>query len=290
MLRIAAALAAFTCSLAAGPALAENACEREMVGASAKYDVPLGVLYAVGLTETGRKDSLQPYAMNVEGKAFFGKSLADAIVHFQAAEAAGAKLIDIGCMQINHHYHSAEFASLDDMFDPSKNVNYAAQFLSQLKEREGSWTMAVARYHAGPNNNPAQKQYVCAVITNLVAVPLTMVFFCLTRLAYRPLADPKYEQNANEFFRRMATPVDFEKEVGGDNTATQARVLGAIACFYGAFITCLLLIPNPWLGRAGILGCALFLWAVGGFLLAYSRRASVAAALTVNRAPRAVPN
>ena len=91
------------------------------------------------------------------------------------------------------------------------------------------------------------------VITNLVAVPLTMVFFCLTRLAYRPLADPKYEQNANEFFRRMATPVDFEKEVGGDNTATQARVLGAIACFYGAFITCLLLIPNPWLGRAGIL-------------------------------------
>jgi soluble lytic murein transglycosylase-like protein len=29
--------------------------------------------------------------------------------------------------------------------------------------------MAVARYHAGPNNNPAQKQYVCRVIANLVA-------------------------------------------------------------------------------------------------------------------------
>jgi soluble lytic murein transglycosylase-like protein len=29
--------------------------------------------------------------------------------------------------------------------------------------------MAVARYHAGPNNNPAQKRYICAVIRNLVA-------------------------------------------------------------------------------------------------------------------------
>ena len=27
----------------------------------------------------------------------------------------------------------------------------------------------MARYHAGPNNNPAQKQYVCRVITNMVA-------------------------------------------------------------------------------------------------------------------------
>jgi soluble lytic murein transglycosylase-like protein len=55
------------------------------------------------------------------------------------------------------------------MFDPRRNVDYAALFLKRLREREGSWTMAVARYHAGPNNNPAQKRYVCAVITNMVA-------------------------------------------------------------------------------------------------------------------------
>ena len=29
--------------------------------------------------------------------------------------------------------------------------------------------MAVARYHAGPNNDPAQKKYVCRVIANMVA-------------------------------------------------------------------------------------------------------------------------
>ena len=55
------------------------------------------------------------------------------------------------------------------MFDPHQNVDYAARFLTELRTREGSWTMAVARYHAGPNNNPAQKRYVCAVIANMVA-------------------------------------------------------------------------------------------------------------------------
>ena len=55
------------------------------------------------------------------------------------------------------------------MFDPAQNVAYAARFLKELRQREGSWTLAAARYNAGPNNNPAQKQYVCTVITNMVA-------------------------------------------------------------------------------------------------------------------------
>lgn len=35
-----------------------------MQRAATKYDIPIGILYAVGLTETGHRDSLQPYAMN----------------------------------------------------------------------------------------------------------------------------------------------------------------------------------------------------------------------------------
>ena len=38
----------------------DNACEREMARAAERHAVPLGMLYAVGLTETGRGDSLQP--------------------------------------------------------------------------------------------------------------------------------------------------------------------------------------------------------------------------------------
>ena len=161
--------ALIACTSSAAHAAAGNACEGEMRQASAKYDVPLGVLYAVGLTESGRKDSLQPLAMNIAGEPYFATSLDDAIRRFDVAQADGISLIDIGCMQINYHFHGDAFPSLRRMFDPHANVDYAARFLKTLRGQEGSWTLAVARYHAGPNNNPAQKQYVCTVITNMVA-------------------------------------------------------------------------------------------------------------------------
>lgn len=165
-----AAAAIFTSSAIGGAALAEDSiCEREMAAASASYDVPLGVLYAVGLTETGNRGSLHANAMNIEGRAYFATSPADAIEKFNNARAEGKTLIDLGCMQINHHFHGEHFGSVEEMLDPHKNVDYAARFLTDLRKREGSWTLAVARYHAGPNNNPAQKRYVCAVIANMVA-------------------------------------------------------------------------------------------------------------------------
>ncbi|MEJ2755774.1 MAG: transglycosylase SLT domain-containing protein [Gammaproteobacteria bacterium] len=144
-------------------------CEREIRSAASKYGIPEGILYSVGLTETGNRGSLQPWALNIEGKAVFASSPAEAIAEFDNARQRGAVLIDLGCMQINHHYHRQEFASLHDMLEPRKNVEYAARFLSRLHAQHETWTMAVARYHAGPKNNPAQKRYVCRVISNLVA-------------------------------------------------------------------------------------------------------------------------
>lgn len=131
--------------------------------------MPLGVLYAVALTETGKRGSLHPFALNIEGASYFSSSLKEALQRFEQARKAGAKLIDIGCMQINYYYHGSHFASVVAMFDPHQNVDYAARYLKSLRQKEGSWTLAAARYHAGPNNDPAQKQYVCAVIGNMVA-------------------------------------------------------------------------------------------------------------------------
>jgi soluble lytic murein transglycosylase-like protein len=159
---------AFTFSASAANA-GDGVCEREMRRAADKHGVPLGMLYAVGLTETGRGDSLAPYALNIEGRAVYAVNKQEALQRIETARRAGARLIDIGCMQINHHFHARNFASLEDMLDPARNVDYAARFLGELKTREGTWTMAVARYHAGPNNNPAQKTYVCRVIANMVA-------------------------------------------------------------------------------------------------------------------------
>ncbi len=160
------AAAAFTFSVTSAAAGTQtNLCEREMVRAAEKHGVPLGMLYAVGLTETGRGDSLRPYALNIEGRASYDDDKATALRRFEGARAGGAKLIDVGCMQINHHFHARQFGSVDQMFEPAANVDYAARFLKELKAREGNWTMAVARYHAGPNNDPAQKRYVCRVIS-----------------------------------------------------------------------------------------------------------------------------
>lgn len=144
-------------------------CEAEILSAARLHGVPPGILHSVGLTETGRKGSLHPHALNIEGRTVFADSLKQAMGEFEKARAEGKRLIDLGCMQINHRYHSSEFPSVQAMFDPRANVDYAARFLARLHARHETWTMAVARYHAGPDNDPAQKRYVCRVIANLVA-------------------------------------------------------------------------------------------------------------------------
>lgn len=145
-----------------------NLCEKEMTRAASKYQVPLGILFAVGLTETGINGNLHAYALNLEGNTVYSLNKEQAIERFHAARAAGLKLIDVGCMQLNYYFHGDRFLSVSDMLDPHRNVDYAAKFLSELKQREGSWTLAVARYNAGKNNNPAQKRYVCRVLERLV--------------------------------------------------------------------------------------------------------------------------
>jgi len=162
------AFSAPTASDSAKGGIKSSVCEMEMAEAAEHYDVPFGILYAVGLTETGRKGALQPYALNVNGKGYFAKSANEAMKIFSNARKRGKKLIDLGCMQINYHYHGKHFSSPLAMLNPAANVAYAAKFLRQLYVKEGSWTLAVARYHAGPRNNTAQKNYVCRVMRNMI--------------------------------------------------------------------------------------------------------------------------
>ncbi|MBO6917754.1 MAG: transglycosylase SLT domain-containing protein [Rhizobiaceae bacterium] len=162
-------LTAFISSISVNLGFASETCEEHIIQAAQKYNIPVGILYSVGLTETGKNGTLHPFALNIAGKAVYARSNAHAIELFHNAKQRNVKLIDLGCMQINHHYHHSEFSSLSAMLNPKTNVNYAAKFLARLKRRHKNWTMAVARYHAGPNNNPAHKRYVCRVISNLVA-------------------------------------------------------------------------------------------------------------------------
>ena len=170
ILLLGVSLALFTSSEAfAEKKKVEVTCEQHISAASQAQGVPIGILYAVALTETGSDGKLSPYAMNIEGKSFLAKTQAEAMLAFQEARLEDKKLIDLGCMQINHFYHQSRFRSVDDMLDPKKNVNYAAKLLKTLRNRHGSWTDAVAYYHTGPKNKIAQHRYVCKVLRNMVA-------------------------------------------------------------------------------------------------------------------------
>jgi hypothetical protein len=169
IVQLAFCAAAFISSISGGNAAPQSlVCEQQLARVSQEEQVPLAVLYAVGLTESGNKGRLHPYALNIEGKTVFAKDKNDALKRFSDARHQGKKLIDLGCMQVNHHFHGEQFSGPAEMLVPEKNVTYAARFLKQLKQEHGSWTMAVARYHASAKNKKAQRRYICSVISNLV--------------------------------------------------------------------------------------------------------------------------
>ncbi|MCC2096662.1 MAG: transglycosylase SLT domain-containing protein [Hyphomicrobiales bacterium] len=163
-------LTIFIYKASSGVAAVSNQCEPYLVRAARQTGVPTPILYAVGLNETGRRGRLHPYALNIAGRGVFAKDKSHAIALVRSAQKRGVRLIDVGCMQINILYHRHQFASLEHMLEPAANTLYAARFLVRLNKAHGSWTLALARYHAGPKNNVAQKRYVCLAIRNMITV------------------------------------------------------------------------------------------------------------------------
>ena len=74
----------------------------------------------------------------------------------------GVRNIDVGCMQINLFYHPNAFDNLEQAFDPLTNTRYAADFLTNLYKNNGSWNLAIERYHSG--NTTRGTKYRKAVI------------------------------------------------------------------------------------------------------------------------------
>jgi SSS family solute:Na+ symporter len=76
----------------------------------------------------------------------------------------------------------------------------------------------------------------------------------------------------DQFFKQMKTPIDFAREIGADNDAKQYHTLGLLCLIYGSFIALMLLIPNPFWGRMGILFCMGCMMGTGGLLYWHSQR------------------
>lgn len=133
----------------------DHLCRAGAEAAAKAADLPAGLLTAISLRETGRwsarlKTSLTwPWTVTARGRGHYLDSKADAIAFVKRLRKRGVSNIDVGCMQINLHYHADAFANLQDAFDPRRNAGYAADFLARLRVSHGSLAPAVARYHSG---------------------------------------------------------------------------------------------------------------------------------------------
>lgn len=127
-------------------------CEAAARDAAAETGVPLRVLEAIALAESGRsQDGTRrpwPWTVNFGGPGFWYDSSEEAQLAISERQAVGATNFDVGCFQINHRWHGEAFETMAQMFDPAANARYAARFLMQLYQETGSWPDAAAAYHS----------------------------------------------------------------------------------------------------------------------------------------------
>jgi hypothetical protein len=127
-------------------------CDRAALAAAANHAVPSQVMLAITRVETGRQSDGRvhpwPWAVNQAGQSHWFKTRAEAEAHVMAALDQGQTNIDIGCFQLNIRWHGAQFSSLQTMFNPADNADYAARFLAENYTKTGNWVDAVARYHS----------------------------------------------------------------------------------------------------------------------------------------------
>lgn len=146
----------------ADPARAESrlpepaqACHDALDAAEPAHNVPRNLLTAIAFEESGRwhaatgRTMAWPWTVTSGAESWYFETRAAAIAHVRALRAEGTTNIDVGCLQVNLHWHGDAFADLAEAFDPRANTRYAVDFLTDLKRRHNSWMQAVAHYHAG---------------------------------------------------------------------------------------------------------------------------------------------
>ena len=152
-----------------------DVCDLAAQHAAQNSSVPLELLMAISRVETGRHSDGEmqpwPWTINQGGQGHWFNDIDEAISYANDLLAQGEENFDAGCFQINLHWHSKNFGSIEDMFDPETNAVYAATFLTSLFQSEGGWTEAVAAYHS---RSPDQAQaYLAKVETALIDLRAT---------------------------------------------------------------------------------------------------------------------
>lgn len=95
----------------------------------------------------------------------------------------------------------------------------------------------------------------------LVGTVCTLWFFCST-IFYNP-SDKGYMEQLDEFYQRLATPVECRQGEEAREDQAVAGSIGKLLLIYGSFIASLVWIPNRLEGRMCFLGCGGLMVIVG---------------------------
>lgn len=136
--------------------------------AEVNYGIPSGLLQSIAEIESGFK----PFVLCLKGRAIYPKTKEEAISIINELTRIGERNIDIGVMQINYHWHAKEFASIEDMLDVDKNIDYSARLLTTLYVKYKSWHKAVRYYHSA--NSEHYKIYSRKIIVAWVKQKLLL--------------------------------------------------------------------------------------------------------------------
>lgn len=128
-------------------------CRQAAATASGETGVPQAILSTILLAESGRRSASGmlepwPWTLHAEGRGLWFDSAAAARKALTDMTAAGVTNIDIGCFQINLHWHGASYPAPDALLDPMANALHAARFLADLHAASGDWRIAAGRYHS----------------------------------------------------------------------------------------------------------------------------------------------
>jgi hypothetical protein len=157
-------------------------CRPALIAAEARHGIPAGLLQAIGLVESGRRDAATgrrepwPWTINAEGESHFFETKQQAIGWVRQAQARGMQSIDVGCAQVNLMHHPTAFASLEQAFEPASNADYAARFLRELRDTTGggNWMTAAGHYHSQtPELAEPYRQQVVAAMAHGPVPPLS---------------------------------------------------------------------------------------------------------------------
>ncbi len=132
----------------------KDVCFYHTSKAEIEKNIKKNILSTISLVETGRmsKDKVignpWPWTIAYQGKGHYFNTKNEAVQKVKKLQKQGIKSIDVGCMQVNLFYHGNAFATIEEAFEPSVNVDYAGDFVNRLYKKHGNWGAAATAYHS----------------------------------------------------------------------------------------------------------------------------------------------